>query len=231
VLVETARLFFALGHHDSDGVWRIDEVTGPDECSALDDDNIYTNLMVARNLGEAADAVDRHPGLARTIDVTRRRRPPGVAPAWRCTLPTTRSQCAFSGSAVHPPLGVGLRRHRGRYPLLLHANYFDLYRKQVVKQADLVLAMYLCGDAFTPDAKPRNFDYYERRTVRDSSLSACTQAVMAAEMGQLELAYNYADEAALIDLQGIHQNSSDGTTHRLPCRRLDRAGRGVRRHA
>src|SRR5436305_8403944 len=86
------------------------------------------------------------------------------------------------------------------YPLLLHFTYFDLYRKQVVKQADLVLAMHLRGDAFTPEQKARNFAYYEALTVRDSSLSACTQAVLAAEVGQLDLAYDYLGEAARMDL-------------------------------
>ena len=75
-----------------------------------------------------------------------------------------------------------------QYPLLLHFPYFDLYRKQVVKQADLVLALHVRGDAFTDEEKARDFEYYERITVRDSSLSACTQAVMAAEVGHLELA-------------------------------------------
>ena len=69
-----------------------------------------------------------------------------------------------------------------QYPLLLHFPYFDLYRKQVVKQADLVLAMHCRGDAFTAEQKARNFAYYEALTVRDSSLSACTQAVIAAEV-------------------------------------------------
>ena len=96
------------------------------------------------------------------------------------------------------------------YPLLLHYPYFDLYRKQVVKQADLVLAMHWRGDAFTADQKLRNFDYYEALTVRDSSLSACTQAVIAAEVGHLELAYDYFGEAALIDLDDLEQNASDG---------------------
>ena len=71
------------------------------------------------------------------------------------------------------------------YPLLLHHHYFDLYRRQVVKQADLVLALYLRGDAFTLEEKRRNFDYYESLTVRDSSLSACVQAIVAAEVGHL----------------------------------------------
>jgi trehalose/maltose hydrolase-like predicted phosphorylase len=95
-------------------------------------------------------------------------------------------------------------------PLMLRAPYFQLYRRQVIKQADLVLAMHWCGDAFTDDEKARNVDYYERITVRDSSLSACTQAVLCAEVGHLELAHDYALEAALVDLRDLHANTRDG---------------------
>ena len=106
---------------------------------------------------------------------------------------------------VHPQ-SEGFTSHRlwdfertapDQYPLLLHFPYFDLYRKQVVKQADLVLALHVRGDAFTDEEKARDFAYYEQLTVRDSSLSACTQAVVAAEVGHLELAYDYFAEAAL----------------------------------
>jgi len=93
---------------------------------------------------------------------------------------------------------------------MLHFPYFDIYRKQVVKQADLVLALHLRGDSFTSDQKARDFAYYEALTVRDSSLSACTQAVIAAEVGHLELAYDYFGEAALIDLSDLEHNSRDG---------------------
>ena len=97
-----------------------------------------------------------------------------------------------------------------QYPLLLHYPYFDLYRKQVVKQADLVLAMHHRTDAFTAQQKARNFAYYERLTVRDSSLSACTQAVIAAEVGHTALAYDYLAEAALMDLDNFEHNTGDG---------------------
>ena len=80
----------------------------------------------------------------------------------------------------------------------------------MVKQADLVLAMHWCPEAFTAEQKARNVDYYERITVRDSSLSACTQAVMCAEVGHLELAHDYAWEAALVDLRDLHDNTRDG---------------------
>ena len=73
-----------------------------------------------------------------------------------------------------------------------------------------MLAMHLRGDAFSPQEKARNFAYYEALTVRDSSLSACTQAVIAAEVGQLELAYDYFAEAALIDLGNLEHNTRDG---------------------
>jgi alpha,alpha-trehalose phosphorylase len=97
-----------------------------------------------------------------------------------------------------------------RYPLMLHFPYFDLYRKQVVKQADLVLALHLCGDEFSDEEKRRDFEYYEPLTVRDSSLSAGTQAVIAAEVGHLELAYAYYREAALMDLHDLEHNVKDG---------------------
>jgi alpha,alpha-trehalose phosphorylase len=73
-----------------------------------------------------------------------------------------------------------------------------------------VLALHLRGDAFTPEQKARDFEYYEALTVRDSSLSACTQAVIAAEVGHLELAYDYFAEAALMDLDDLEHNTRDG---------------------
>jgi trehalose/maltose hydrolase-like predicted phosphorylase len=211
VLVETARMWLSLGHHDDEGAWHVDGVTGPDEYSAIADDNVFTNLMAARNLVAAAEGCTRHPDLAHRYGVTVEE-----AAAWRDAandvyIPYDRKL------RVHPQ-SEGYTRHqrwdfeayKDRYPLLLTAPYFDLYRKQVVKQADLVLAMHWCGDHFSPEDKARNFNYYEEVTVRDSSLSACTQAVMAADVGHLELAHDYAYEAALIDLRDLHQNSRDG---------------------
>ena len=212
LLVETARLWRSLGHHDGRGGFRIDGVTGPDEYSAIADNNIYTNLMAQRNLRAAADAADRLPERAAELGVD-----PEEAASWR-----------DAADAVLLPYDADLRVHGqaeaftqhqrwdfeatppDHYPLLLHYPYFDLYRKQVVKQADLVLALHLRGDAFSDEEKQRDFDYYEALTVRDSSLSACTQAVIAAEVGHLELAYDYFGEAALIDLDDIERNTRDG---------------------
>jgi alpha,alpha-trehalose phosphorylase len=212
LLTHTARLWRSLGHHDAQGRFHIDGVTGPDEYSAIADDNIYTNLMAQRNLTAAADMAKRHPKRARELGIDAEE-----SAGWRDAA-TTMFIPYDEVVGVHPQANQ-FTRHQvwdfdrttpEQYPLLLHFPYFDLYRKQVVKQADLVLAMQLCGDAFTAEQKARNFDYYEPLTVRDSSLSACTQAVMAAEVGHLDLAFDYLGEAALMDLRDLEHNTRDG---------------------
>jgi trehalose/maltose hydrolase-like predicted phosphorylase len=211
LLVETARLWASVGHHDPAGRWHIAGVTGPDEYSAIADDNVFTNLMAARNLRAAAEAVSRHPGRAQGLGVTDEE-----VRRWRDAAAAV--HVPYDSELQVHPQSEGFTRHqewdftayRDRYPLLMNAPYHELYRKQVIKQADLVLAMHWCGDAFTAEQKARNFGYYEARTVRDSSLSACTQAVMAAEVGHLELAHDYAHEAALVDLRDLHHNTKDG---------------------
>jgi alpha,alpha-trehalose phosphorylase len=212
LLVETARLWRSLGHHDAAGRFRIDGVTGPDEYSAVADNNVYTNLMAARNLRAAADAIERRPELARPLGVDDEE-----TAAWR-----NAAEAIFipydAALGVHPQ-AEGFTEHEEwdfdatppeNYPLLLHYPYLDLYRKQVVKQADLVMAIFYAGEYFTPEEKARDFAFYERLTVRDSSLSACIQAAVAAEVGHLELAYDYFAEAALLDLDDLQHNTRDG---------------------
>ncbi|MFD4700232.1 glycoside hydrolase family 65 protein [Streptomyces niveus] len=212
LLVETARLWRSLGHHDHHGAFHIDGVTGPDEYSAVVDDNTYTNLMARTNLLAAADIVERHADRAAELGVDDEE-----SAAWR-----------DAADAMNIPYNDELRVHEqdagftghqqwdfentrpDQYPLLLHFPYFDIYRKQVIKQADLVLAMVKCGSYFDADHKARNFAYYEPLTVRDSSLSACCQAVMAVETGHMRLAYDYLTEAAQIDLEDLEHNTRDG---------------------
>ncbi|MFJ6213293.1 glycoside hydrolase family 65 protein [Streptomyces sp. NPDC092296] len=212
LLVETARLWRSLGHHDHRGRFHIDGVTGPDEYSAVADDNTYTNLMAQSNLRAAADVVERHPDQGAELGVDDEE-----TSAWRdaadaMNIPYNKTLEVHEQSAgytEHQTWDFNAT-HPDQYPLLLHFPYFDLYRKQVVKQADLVLAMYLRSDAFDTEQKARNFAYYEALTVRDSSLSACCQAVIAAEVGHLRLAYDYLGEAALMDLKDLERNTRDG---------------------
>jgi alpha,alpha-trehalose phosphorylase len=168
--------------------------------------------MAAENLRAAADAAKRYPERARELGVSDEESAGWRDAAEAMTIPFDETL------GVHPQ-AAGFTRHQiwdfagtaaGQYPLMLHFPCFDLYRKQVVKQADLVLAMQLFSGAFTSEQKARNFAYYERLTVRDSSLSAGTQAAVAAEVGLLDLALDYLGEAALMDLRDLEHNTRDG---------------------
>jgi alpha,alpha-trehalose phosphorylase len=97
-----------------------------------------------------------------------------------------------------------------KYPLLLNYHPLVIYRHQVIKQADTVLALFLLGDEFSPEEKKRNFEYYDRLTTGDSSLSVCIQSIVAAEIGDLEKARDYAAHALMMDLGDIHGNVEDG---------------------
>ena len=212
LLVETARLWRSLGHHDAEGRFCIDGVTGPDEYTALVDNNVFTNLMAARNLQAAADTAERHPQRAAELEVDERE------------LVSWREAAAAIVVPFDVELGVtqqseGFTRYRRwdfastapeDYPLLLSFPYYLLYSSQVVKQADLVFALYLCGDRFDAEQKRRDFDYYEPITVRDSSLSASIQGIMAAEVGHLDLAFDYLRETALVDLHDLNGNTDSG---------------------
>jgi alpha,alpha-trehalose phosphorylase len=212
LLVETARLWRSVGHHDAAGGFRIDGVTGPDEYTALVDNNVYTNLMAARNLRAAADIAVKHPRRAHELGVDEEE----VA-SWRDAA--SAMVFPYDDDLRVTPQSEAFTRYRrwdfddtepDQYPLLLHYPYYLLYTSQVVKQADLVFALYACGDCFDAEQKVRDFEYYERITVRDSSLSACIQAIVAAEVGHVELAYDYFGETAFIDLRDLAFNTRDG---------------------
>ena len=212
LLVHTARLWRSLGHHDLEGRFRIDGVTGPDEYSAIADNNVYTNLMARQNLVCAAEAAMRNRDRAAALGVTVEE-----ASSWRDAA--TNMFIPYDERLGVHPQSEGFTDHarwdfehtpEGNYPLFMHYPYFELYRMQVVKQADLVLAMCKFPDAFTNEEKLRNFTYYEAITVRDSSLSASVQSIMAAEVCLLDLAYDYLAESALVDLHDLKLNSRDG---------------------
>ena len=213
LLVETARLWISLGYHGYDGRFHVDGVTGPDEYSADVDDNTYTNLMAKENLGCAAQVVRRHRPEGDRLDVRDDEIDNWDRAAAAMAVPHDPERNIPAQDRTfnqHQDFPFQAAHDLGRYPLLLHVPYFGLYRRQVSKQADLVLALHWRGDEFDLDQKARAFEYYEGLTVRDSSLSACTQAIVAAEVGQLDLASDYLGEAALMDLHDLEHNTRDG---------------------
>jgi len=128
LLVETARLWHSLGHRDAQGGFRIDGVTGPDEYSAIADNNVYTNLMARCNLRAAAEAAERHPNVARSLGVDA-----DEAASWRdaataIVIPYDERRGVHSQAerfTDHDVWDFEATKPE-QYPLLLHFPYFDL---------------------------------------------------------------------------------------------------------
>jgi alpha,alpha-trehalose phosphorylase len=220
MLIETARLWEDLGFYGADEQFHIHGVTGPDEYTTVVNDNTYTNLMARLNLNFAAATV-RRLREERPEDYTalvhKVRLKPGEVESWE------RAAAAMhvpfdEQRRIHPQDDTFLNREawdldatpREKFPLLLHYHPLVIYRHQVLKQADIVLAMFLLGNEFSKEQKRRNFDYYDPITTGDSSLSASVQCIIAAEIGKQRQALEYFQYAALMDLGNVAGNASDG---------------------
>jgi len=222
ILVETARLWADLGFYSSNGsrTFHIHRVTGPDEYTTVVNDNFYTNVMARFNLRYAA----------RTVRFLANWNPEAFAELCRATgLDLTElDDWDAAADAMYLPydqeLGINPQDSefldlepwdwettpREKFPLLLNYHPLVIYRHQVLKQADVVLAMFLRSERFPVEQKRRNFDYYDPITTGDSSLSACVQAVIAAEVGYDDLAFEYFTRALYLDLCDSHGNTADG---------------------
>ncbi len=222
MLVETARLWEDLGFYSErkNGEFCIHGVTGPDEYTTVVNNNAYTNMMARENLRFAVKTVaemrtaypDQYASLVHKTKLQ-----PGEIEAWQRAADSM--HIPFDRKlGIHPQdedfldLEVWDIKHtpREHFPLLLHYHPLVIYRHQVIKQADIVLAMLLLGNMFTDKQKAHNFHYYDPLTTGDSSLSVCIQSIIAAEVGEKEKAIGYARYAILMDLADIGGNTADG---------------------
>ncbi len=223
ILVETARLYASLGFFRGEGdeaTFHIHGVTGPDEYTTVVDDNAYTNLMAAKNLADAARLVERlrsedkdaYAHLVRRTNVAEEEVALWRRAARQMYLPYDTTQ----GITPQDDHFLALRRWdfdavpRDRYPLLLHFHPLVIYRHQVLKQADVVLAMFLRDECFDAEHVRRNFEYYDPLTTGDSSLSTSVQAVVASRIGDASKAIEYFRYACFMDLANVAGNTGDG---------------------
>jgi len=222
MLVETARLWLDLGFYSDakGGKFCINGVTGPDEYNAVVNNNAYTNLMARENLRYAA----------RTVESLRVTEPAAYNALVRKTAlePSEVEGWNRAAENMYVPYDEKLKiipqddnflekepwdfrnTPRDHYPLLLFYHPLNIYRKQVIKQADVVLAMFLLGNEFSLDAKKRNFEFYDPLTTGDSSLSSCVEAIIAGQIGDIEKAIRYGMAALLMDLADVGGNVRDG---------------------
>ncbi len=218
--VESARMYEDLGFYGNDALFHIHGVTGPDEYTTVVNDNTYTNLLARFTMRFAAE----------TVELMEHAFPDAYAALGRATglTPDEVDEWNRAASEMYVPYDERLGIHPQdasflslepwdfegtppeNYPLLLNYHPLVIYRHQVTKQADVVLAMFLQGKHFDVATKRRNFDYYDPITTGDSSLSACVQSLVAAQVGYDELAWKYFDEALLLDLADTHRNTADG---------------------
>jgi len=222
MLVETARLWRDLGFFSkrAGGKFCIHGVTGPDEYNTVVNNNTFTNLMARENLRYAVATVERlqqeTPDRFEVL-VDRTGLKTSEVDEWRKAA--DRMYVPFDEKArIHPQDDSFLDKEvwdfantpPDKYPLLLYHHPLVIYRHAVIKQADIVLAMFLLGGEFSPEQKKRNFDYYDSLTTGDSSLSACIQTILASEIGYSEEALEYFKYAVLMDLADIAGNVEDG---------------------
>jgi alpha,alpha-trehalose phosphorylase len=220
IVLETARIWLGVGNYDRKGRFCINAVTGPDEYTAIVNNNYYTNAMARMHMTFAADVAERL-RAERPADYAR------VAAAVKLEEGEIAAWRAASG-AMRLPYDEELGIHEQddsflskqpwdfantpeeNYPLLLHYHPLVIYRHQVCKQADVVLALLLLSNEFSLDDKRRDFDYYERVTTHDSSLSSCIFSMVASEVGYHDKAYAYFMETARLDLDNTHGNTEYG---------------------
>jgi alpha,alpha-trehalose phosphorylase len=222
ILVETARMWADLGfwRANGDDNFHIHGVTGPDEYTTVVNDNLFTNVMARFNLAAAASVVERlrteHPQDYRLM-ADRLGLDDGEVARWRRAA--EHMSIPYNAAiGIHPQDSHFLDREIWdlpstpveKRPLLLHYHPLVLYRYQVLKQADVVLALFLQGNHFSPEEKLADFEYYDPLTTGDSTLSAIVQSIVAAEVGYQDLALEYFESAAFVDLANLHDNASDG---------------------
>jgi alpha,alpha-trehalose phosphorylase len=220
IVLETARIWIGIGSDDREGRFCINEVTGPDEYTALVNNNYYTNAMARMHLRFAADMADQL-ASERADDFARVAAATGVTDEevaiWRDAA--ARMHLPYDGKlGIHEQDDSFLSKKvwdfantpKENYPLLLNYHPMVIYRHQVCKQADVVLALMLLSNEFTLEDKRRDFDYYEAVTTHDSSLSSCIFSIIASEVGYHDKAYDYFMETARLDLDDTHGNTHYG---------------------
>lgn len=222
MLFETARLLVDLGDYieNKNNKFCINGVTGPDEYTALVNNNCYTNMMAKFHLEYAVRTArllkknykNYFKKLSSKINLDEKEIGEWEKAAKMMFVPYDEKK------GIHLQDDAFLDRARwdfhnepkDKYPLLLNYHPLVIYRYQVLKQPDIVLASFLLGDKFSIADKKRNFNYYYPLTTGDSSLSPCIQSIISAELGNIEKAYKYFMITSRIDLDNSYDNVDDG---------------------
>lgn len=222
ILFETARLWLEIGAFNprKDNRFCINVVTGPDEYTALVDNNFYTNLMAREHLKYAvqtaawmeAEASAEYQNLCAKIGLDAEEIALWRRVAEHMYLPYDPGLKIYAqdDTFLDKPVWDLAATPPEKFPLLLHYHPLLIYRAQVCKQPDVLLALFLLSAQFTTAEKKRNYDYYERITTHDSSLSPSIFSIVASEIGYHDKAYDYFTSTVRLDLDDYNGNTKDG---------------------
>ena len=221
ILVETARLYADLGFYSEEkgGRFVLNCVTGPDEYNVMVNNNVYTNSVAEENFRSAAEALDilrshcpeDYARLCRELSLDEAEPQQWLEAAARMYYPDARDGIVpqddgFLERKPWPLSSIPPENH----PLLMHYHGLVIYRHQICKQADLILAMTQYGERYTLEQKKKNFAFYDSVTTHDSSLSMAVFSILANEIGEVSTAYDYFMSSARLDLDDMHHNTKDG---------------------
>ncbi len=218
ILLETARLWLDTGCYDRSGNFQIHTVTGPDEYTCMVDNNYYTNASAKYNLSwaeklylEFKDEPETEAIKAR-IALSEDEISAMMHAADQMYLPYDEDYGINpqDDSFLDKPVWDLAATPKDHFPLLLHYHPLHLYRYQVCKQADTVLAHFLFPELETREIREKSFRYYEKITTHDSSLSTCVFSMTASMLGLKKEALSYFGDSAKLDLYNLHGNTKDG---------------------
>ncbi len=219
VICETARIWLEIGHFQN-GLFRIDAVTGPDEYTAIVNNNYYTNQLAKYNLSTVGKWVkeleetdpEALKAICEKIGLTQEELDSFERASENMYLPydEERGICAQDDSFLSKAVWDFENTPKENYPLLLYYHPLTIYRYQVLKQADVVLSHFLLEDDVDLVAIKKSYDYYEKITTHDSSLSCAIYSIVASKIGYEDKAYKYFIETARLDLDNTHNNTKDG---------------------
>lgn len=222
IVFETARLYADLGEfiENKENRFCINGVTGPDEYTAIVNNNCYTNFMAKENLQYAHELAcwmiknkkDYYTKLSNKISLGEDEIEYWKKASDNMYIPYDENNKIYmqDDSFLSKAPWNFKNTPKENYPLLLHYHPLVIYRHQVCKQADLVLAQFLLSDKFSKEQKKRDFDFYEKITTHDSSLSTCIFSIMANEVGYKNKAIEYFLKTARMDLDDHKGNTKDG---------------------
>jgi len=221
MVFETARFWASrVVYDETSGSYEIKLVIGPNEFQEGVDNNSYTNGMTRWALRYACELYDglreRHPGrlsaisdkmglTAEEVDTWKE-----IAERIVFLMGSDGLIEEFEGYFDRRNVTISERDENGMPVWPSDVVLAEVKETQLIKQADVILLLYLLSDDFSLDAKRINFDYYEPRTTHMSSLSITSYAILAAELGDREKAHRYLHHAANSDLENIHGNTDLG---------------------